>query len=530
MTPGSQCCSGGATVLSPERLAMACAHSTPRVIVIGAGFSGLCLGYHLERSGIRDFTILEKADRVGGTWRENTYPGAACDVPSITYCFSFAQKTDWSRKWAPQAEILAYMEQCADDFGLRPHLRLGTEVASARFDEGRGVWTVRTTTGEELEAEVLVSGVGQLHRPYVPDIPGLADFEGAAFHSARWNHAVDLTGKRVAVIGNAASAIQLIPQVAKTAGRVHVFQRSANWMMRRNDRAYTEAEKERFARHPWLVRLLRGLTWAAFEAQFPVFAGRELLARRYRSVARQYLEETITDPALRAKLTPDYPIGAKRILISDDYYEALTRENVELVTDRIDRVTPGGIVTADGTERPVDVIVLATGFRTTEFLAPMEIVGRGGRRLTDAWRDGAEAYLGLAVAGFPNFFMTYGPNTNLGHNSIIFMIECQTAYIMDAIRQMRERGVRWIDLSPEVQRTYNEHVQRILAGRVWANVDHSWYKNAAGKITNNWSGTTIEYWWRTRHCDLSKYRLATGDAAETGEVVTAAQTAAAAGS
>jgi len=478
-----------------------------RVIVIGAGFSGLCLGYHLRRAGIRDFTILEKGAGVGGTWRENTYPGAACDVPSVSYCFSFAQKTDWSRKWAPQGEILAYMEHCADEFGLRPHLRFGAEVASARFDEARGVWTVRTAGGDELEAEVLVSSVGQLHRPAIPDIPGLDGFTGERFHSARWNHGCDLAGKRIGVVGNAASAIQFIPEIAKTAGRVHVFQRSANWMMRRNDRTYTDAEKARFARHPWLVRLRRWLTWLVFEMQFPVFAGRAFLARGYRRMARRYLEETIADPALRRALTPDYPIGAKRILISDDYYDALGRENVELVTERIVRVTPTGIVTADGTERPVDVIILATGFRTTEFLAPMEISGCGGRRLSDVWRDGAEAYLGVTVAGFPNFFMTYGPNTNLGHNSIIFMIECQTGYIIDCTRQLRARGLRWIDLNPEVQRRYNEKVQATLAGRVWAAVGESWYKNAAGKITNNWSGTTIEYWWRTRRADLSQYRL-----------------------
>jgi cation diffusion facilitator CzcD-associated flavoprotein CzcO len=487
--------------------------NTRRVIVIGAGFSGLCIGHHLEREGGWDFTILEKADRVGGTWRENTYPGAACDVPSISYCFSFAQKTDWSRKWSPQSEILAYMEQCVDDFDLRGHIRFGTEVASARFDETRGVWTVQTTGGDVLEAEFLVSGVGQLHRPSIPDLPGIESFRGERFHSARWNHACDLAGKRVAVVGNAASAIQFVPEIAKTAARVVVHQRSANWMMRRNDRAYTEAEKARLARHPWLVRLLRWWTWALYEMQFPVFAGREFFARGYRRMALQYLAETIRDPALRAKLTPDYPMGAKRILISDDYYDALGRENVEVVTDPIMRVTPGGIVTADGTERPADVIIFATGFRTTEFLTPMEIVGRGGRRLADAWRDGAEAYLGISAAGFPNFFMMYGPNTNLGHNSIIFMIECQTAYVMDCLRQVRQRGVGWIDLSPDVQRAYNERVQATLANRVWANVDHSWYKNAAGKITNNWSGTTIEYWWRTRRAELSKYRLAAAVAA-----------------
>jgi len=478
--------------------------------MIGAGFSGLCLGHHLKASGVADVTILEKADHVGGTWRENTYPGAACDVVSLLYCFSFAQKTDWSRKWSPQPEILAYMERCVDEFGLRPHLRLGTEVASARFDEGEGVWTVTTSAGERIECEYLVSGVGQLHRPYVPDLPGLESFAGVAFHSARWNHDCDLRGKRVAVVGNAASAIQFIPQIAGVAAHVDVYQRSANWMMPRNDREYTEGEKRWFARHPLAVRALRAVTWLAYELQFPVFAGWDVMARRYRRAATEYLEQTIADPALRAQLTPTYPIGAKRILISDDYYQSLARENVSVVADRIAAITHAGVRTTDGTERPADVLVFATGFRTTEFLAPMQIVGRGGRHLDDAWRDGAEAYLGITTSGFPNFFMMYGPNTNLGHNSIIFMIECQAGYIVDCIRQAEARGCRWIDLSPEVQRAYNDRVQRTLAGRVWAGVGQSWYKNAAGRITNNWSGTTIEYWWRTRRADLDVFRLGPG--------------------
>jgi cation diffusion facilitator CzcD-associated flavoprotein CzcO len=479
----------------------------PRIVIIGAGFSGLCIGHHLRAAGLSSFTILEKNERVGGTWRDNTYPGAACDVPSISYCFSFAQKTDWTRKWSPQAEILQYMEDCADSLGLRPHIRFGTEVASARFDESRGVWCVRTTGGEVLEAEFVVSGVGQLHRPHVPTIPGQDEFRGVAFHSARWRHDVPLAGRRVAVIGNAASAIQFVPQIAREAAAVMVFQRSANWMLRRNDRAYTEAEQARFARHPGLVRLLRWMTWATYEMMFPIFAGHPGGAAYYRTLSRRYLAETVRDPALRAVLTPDYPMGAKRILISDDYYEALMRENVALVTTPIARIAPEGVVTVNGTVHAADVIVYATGFRSTEFLSPMEIRGRAGRLLGEQWKDGPEAYLGITVSGFPNFFMMYGPNTNLGHNSIIFMIECQAAYIMDCLRQVRAAGMDWLDLRPQVQQAYNERIQRTLAGRVWARVDRSWYKNAAGRITNNWAGTTIEYWLRTRRADLSKYTL-----------------------
>ena len=498
----------------------------PRAVIVGSGFAGLCLAHHLRQAGI-PFTILEKADRLGGTWRDNIYPGAACDVPSMSYCFSFAQKTDWSRKWSPQEEILDYLEDCADRLGIRPHIRFDTEVAGARFDETRGAWKIRTTDGEEIEAEIFVSAVGQLHRPSIPQIPGRDDFRGPAFHSARWRRDVELAGKRVAVVGNAASAIQFVPEIAKTAGKVLVFQRSANWMIPRNDRAFTDAERRRFARRPWLARLVRWLTWASYETMWPTFAGNRFTARLQRRIAETYLAETIPDPAMRRVLTPEYPIGAKRILISDDYYAALTRDNVELITAGIERMTTDGLVTSDGVKHEADVVIFATGFRTTEFLVPMEIEGRDGRSLNDAWREGAEAYLGMTVAGFSNFFMMYGPNTNLGHNSIIFMIECQAGYIIDCLRKMREAGATQIDVTPETMRAYNDELQATLRNRVWARVDHSWYKNEAGRITNNWSGSTIEYWRRTRKADLSKYRLIRADVSAQDGSETATATGAA---
>jgi cation diffusion facilitator CzcD-associated flavoprotein CzcO len=481
------------------------------VAVIGAGFSGLCLGHHLREAGI-DFEVFEKSDSLGGTWRDNSYPGAACDVPSISYCFSFAQKTDWSRKWSPQPEILEYMEECADSFGVRPYIRFGSEVVAASWDEARDVWTVRVRDGQsgserEIEARFLVSGVGQLHRPQIPDIPGRDDFKGISFHSARWRHEVDLKGKTVAVVGNAASAIQFIPEIAKDVGELLIFQRSANWMVRRRDREYSDEEKQRFAKHPWLTKLYRWKTWLSYESQFPVFAGMKLPADIYERTAKRYLDETIHDPELRAALTPDYPIGAKRLLISDDYYDSLNRENVRVVSNDIDRFSEAGIVTADGAEFSADVVIFATGFATTEFLVPMKIEGAGGKTLDEVWANGAEAYLGITVTGFPNFFMTYGPNTNLGHNSIIFMIECQTNYILQCIRAVRERGMGRLDLVAGVMTAYNEKLQETLRSRVWAKVGRSWYKNAAGRITNNWSGSTIEYWWKTRALDLSKYRL-----------------------
>ena len=487
---------------------------TPRVVIIGAGFSGLCLAIHLKKAGIHSFTIIEKADGFGGTWRDNSYPGAACDVPSFSYCFSFEQKTDWSRKWSPQAEILAYMDHCADKYGVRPHVRFGTEVARARFDERAGHWLVDTTAGETLEADFVVSGVGQLNQPAFPDVPGRENFRGVSFHSARWDHRYDLTRKTVAVIGNAASAIQFIPQIAPRVARLYVFQRTPNWMIERGDRAYTENEKRRFTRHRWLTRLYRWYIWAAYESRFPVFRGNKFFADRLRKECERYMTEQVKDPALRKALTPDYPVGAKRLLISDDYFQAITRPNVELITEPIERLTEHTIVTRDGKSRRIEAVIFATGFRTTQFLVPMEIEGRGGVTLNETWRDGAEAYLGISVAGFPNFFMMYGPNTNLGHNSIIFMIECQTAYIMDCIRKVRAAGAKWADLRPDVQSAYNEHLQRDLARTVWTQVSKSWYKNEAGRVTNNWSSSTAAYWWRTRRVDLSRYELALRNAAE----------------
>ena len=477
----------------------------PRIAIVGAGFSGLCLGIQLQKAGLTRFTIFERESRLGGTWRDNTYPGAACDSPSFGYCFSFEQKTDWSRKWSPQPEILAYLEMCARKYGLEPHLRLSTEIAEARFDAERAVWRLRTAAGEEIEADILIAAVGQLNRPHVPALRGLERFRGERFHSARWNHGYDVSGRTVAVIGNAASAIQFIPEIAPRVERLVVFQRSANWMLPRFDRAYTEAEQRRFARHPWLARLYRWWIWASFEARWPVFRGNRLLRRHLQQFAVRSMREQVADPKLQDALVPDYPIGGKRILISDDYYRALGRPNVRVVTSGIDHLTEGAVVTQDGQAFPVDAVILATGFETTSFLVPMRIEGRDGRTLEAEWRDGAHAYLGISVAGFPNFFMTYGPNTNLGHNSIIFMIECQTAYIVDAIRQLAQRGLRWIDVRRDAMERFDAALQTELSQTVWAETPRSWYKNAAGRITNNWSGTTTRYWWKTRRADLSIY-------------------------
>ena len=481
------------------------ADGSRRIAIIGSGFAGLCLAIQLKKRGVESFTIFEKAGRIGGTWRDNTYPGACCDVPAFSYCFSFEQKTDWSRKWAPQSEILEYIDSCARKYDLARHIRFNTEIAGARWDSDESVWRLKTASGEEIVADVLVSGVGQLNRPSIPKIEGLENFKGVSFHSARWRHDVDLTGRNVAVVGNAASAIQFIPVIAPKVRRLSIFQRSANWMVERGDRAYTKAEKERFTRHRILALAYRWLIYFQHEINWPIFRRVKFFVERTQKMCDQYRRSTLKDPKLQESQLPDYPFGGKRMLISDDYFPALNRENVEVVLGGIDRVTENAIVTKDGRTIPADVIVLATGFQSTSFLAPMTINGVGGRSLNDEWHGAARAYLGIAVAGFPNLFLMYGPNTNLGHNSIIFMIECQTNYILGCLEQMDSRGLASIELSRPVMESFDTRVQRELQRTVWAATGKSWYKTEDGRITNNWSGSTIRYWWETRHADLSLY-------------------------
>ena len=481
--------------------------TTTRIAIIGAGHSGICMGMQLKRAGIDDFVILEKGATLGGTWRDNTYPGASCDAPSFLYSFSFAQKTDWSRRFAWQPELLAYSVECAVQSGLLPHCRFNAEVTAARFDEARNLWRLELAGGDVVDAQFLVTGVGQLHWPATPAIPGRESFAGAQFHSARWDHGVDLAGKRIVVIGNAASAVQFVPQIAPLASRLTIFQRSANWLMPRNDHLYSPRVQRAMTRWPWLAKALHDFQWFFFgELQLTPLMKQ---VRPVQWAARQYallhLRRQVRDPALRARLVPDYPIGAKRVLFNDDYYPALNRANVSLVTDPIESIVRSGVQTRNGGIHEADVIIYATGFNATDFLAPMEVSGLAGRNLRDEWRHGAHAYLGVAVSGFPNFFMLYGPNTNLGHNSILVMIEAQTAYVIDALRQMAERGVKRLDVKRDVMDEYNRALQKDLAKSVWAADKASWYKLADGTITNNWPHSTIRYRKLLRNADLGAY-------------------------
>ncbi len=481
---------------------------TVQIAILGTGMGGLCMAAQLRRAGIDSFVMIEKAGEVGGTWRDNIYPGSGCDVPSHLYSFSFEPKVDWSRKFALQPEIHEYMKQVTRKYGLRPFIRFNTEVEEARFDEAAGLWRIRTTGGEEIEAHVVVSGTGQLNRPFVPKFEGSESFKGAAFHSARWDYGVDLAGKNVAIIGNGASAIQFVPEIAPKAKKLTIFQRSANWIVPKADRPYTEFEQRMFKRFPWLVKLHRYQIYLMLERNYLAFIRDNFFGKLFRKAALKAMNAHIADPALAAKLTPGYPVGCKRILLSNDWFPAMARKNVEVETSHIARIAPDAVVTEDGVSHPADVIVYATGFETTSFLAPMKIVGRNGLDLNAAWASGAEAHRGVAVAGFPNFFMLYGPNTNLGHNSIIFMIECQVNYIRQCIEALKSTKLSTIDVRKEAEDAFNRDLQRDMQRTVWAAGCSSWYKTADGKVTNNWSSFTLRYWWQMRHPDFAEYALA----------------------
>lgn len=475
-----------------------------RVLIIGSGFAGLGLAMRLRQQGVEDFLILEKGSEPGGTWRDNTYPGAACDVPSHLYSFSFEPKTDWTRRYAPQAEIFAYVRQCVSKYQLQSRIRCNSEVSEAAFDEQAALWQVTTRDGARFSARALVSACGQLNRPLYPKILGVERFAGESFHSARWRHDIDLSGKRVAVIGTGASAIQFVPQIAPQVAQLHLFQRSPAYVLPKPDRAYSRFELALMQRMPWTQKLDRVWQYLFHEARGVAFFLVPWLMKPYRQLFLRHIAREVADPALREKLTPDYPLGCKRILISNDYYPALVQPQVEVVNEAIREVSERGVITADGREREVDVLIYGTGFAASDFLAPMRIRGLGGLDLNQAWKDGAEAYKGISVAGFPNLFILYGPNTNLGHNSIIYMLESQFPYVLSCLQQL-DRGVRYLDVRAPVQRAWNLRLQHAIEHSVWEQGCSSWYKNVAGKHTNNWAGFTFSYRQHTRQPDWNDY-------------------------
>ncbi len=476
------------------------------VAIVGTGFSGLGMAIQLRQAGIESFLVLEKAERVGGTWRENSYPGAACDVPSHLYSFSFEQNPTWTRAFSPQREILDYLESCADKYGIRPAIRFGFAVRSARFDAATGRWTIHASDGRIVSARALVLGNGALHVPAYPDIPGLASFTGKCFHSAAWDPTFDPRGQRIGLIGTGASAIQIVPEIAGLASKLHVFQRSPAWVMPKPDHTITPRARSLYARIPALQRLVRSAIYWQLEVRALGFSRPQIL-KLAEPVVRRYIAAKVHDPALRAALTPNYRMGCKRILLSNTYYPALQRPGVEVVTAGIERIEPTGVRTRDGTLRELDALVLGTGFRVNEYLSSIEITGPDGRELNTTWQGNPGAYLGITVAGFPNLFLLMGPNTGLGHNSMIFMIEAQARYTLQCIQLLRSRGLKSIAVRPEVQEAFNAELQTRLQRSVWASGCNSWYQGDNGRNSALWPGFTVDYWRRTRRVKLEDFTL-----------------------
>jgi len=459
-----------------------------RLLIVGAGFAGLGLAAKLREQGIDNFVILEKLDGVGGTWRHNTYPGAECDIASMLYSFSFAPNPAWDFKWAKQPQILSYLEDFAKDRDLNRHIKFGETVSSADYEDGR--WTVQTDSGDAYDCQYFVSAIGQLHHPYTPAFKGKDSFAGPSFHSAEWDHSVDLKNKNVGVIGVGASAAQLIPEVAKTAKHLTVYQRSPNWIINKHDRPYSGVEKWLARKLPFMGKLYRAGLWCQGEYFiWPVIRGAKIRGALVRKLNALEIKKHVKDPNKRAKLTPDYPVGAKRILLSDKYYPAIGQDNVTLETDGIAEVMPSGIQTTTGRTHSHDVIVYSTGFHTNPFLKEIDVTGKDGVSLREHWKDGAYAYLGVTTAGFPNMFMLYGPNTNTGHTSIIFKLEAQFEHIL---KLMNKAGDGIVEVNTVAETAFNDEAQEKLSRLAWAKIDASWYKDGT-RVTNNWHGGSTEF-------------------------------------
>ncbi|WP_430227842.1 flavin-containing monooxygenase [Paraburkholderia tropica] len=485
--------------------------TAPRIVIVGSGFAGIGMAIRLRRMGIESFTIYEAAASLGGTWRDNAYPGAACDVPSHLYSFSFEPNPDWTRTYAPQQEILDYLERCARKYDVERFVVYRSRVSAARFDVTRAVWVIeieRDGVTETVEADLLIAANGPLSRPALPAIDGLDRFEGTLFHSARWDHDYALEGKRVAVIGTGASAIQFVPRIQPRVAQLTVFQRTPPWIMPRRDRAISARRRWIYRHVPLAQRLARAAIYCQLESRALGFIVNLRLLNAPMKFARNYLAHKVKDAALRAKLAPDYLLGCKRVLLSSDYLPALTQPNVALITEPIREVVADGVVTQDGTHHRVDAIVCGTGFQVNDVDAPFRVTGLNGADLGEAWRrDGPEAYLGASVAGFPNFFIVIGPNTGLGHNSMIYMIESQIRYIADCIRAMQRRRARTMNVRADVQRAFNAKLQAQLARTVWKSGCHSYYQTKSGKVTSLWPGFTFAFRHQTRRVRESDYEF-----------------------
>ncbi|MFP8878164.1 MAG: NAD(P)/FAD-dependent oxidoreductase [Myxococcota bacterium] len=475
-----------------------------RIAIIGAGPGGLCMAIGLKQAGFDDFVLFEKGEAVGGTWYHNRYPGCACDLPSQLYSFSFEIKHDWSRPYGSQAEILGYMEDLAEKYDLLSHCRFGSEVVAARWDEGRSRWTLDFESGDALEADVVVSAIGMFNELSWPDIDGLDSFGATRFHSARWNWDHDLTGERVGVIGSAASAVQFVPEIVKEAGQVHLFQRTPNWAIPKEDAPFSDELLEAFRADPKLSLAIRDECFRQVDEGMTFSDPARLAELESQGLAAI---DVVEDPEVRRKLRPQHPFGCKRPLLSNYFYEAFNRPNLELVTDAIARITHDGIVTVDGRTRRIDTLIIATGFSTTKYLSAIDVTGRRGRRIGDAWNDGARAHLGVSTAGFPNLFMLYGPNTNNG--SILTMIEYQVEYALRQIQRITNEGLAWLDVRPDPMERYNEEVQQAIGSiEVWQADCNGYYRTPSGRVVTQWPFSMSEFRERTSKPDVEDYETA----------------------
>lgn len=477
----------------------------PSIAVVGGGFGGVGAAAMLRREGYDDVTVFEKGERVGGVWQHNTYPGAACDIPSHLYEYSFAPNS-WSRRFSPGDEIRAYVEGVAHRFGVLDKIRTGTEVQSAGWDEERGRWRLETSAGPH-EADMLVTACGQLSVPKVPPIAGLDSFDGPAFHTAEWRHDVDLSGKRVAVIGTGCSAIQVVPAIQPEVAQLDVYQRSPGWTFPKGDHPYRAWQRALFKRLPALRRLDRASIFAFNEFGAAAMTSQRWLLPVLRAIGKRQIAAAIDDPELRRKVTPSDEIGCKRIMLTDDWYPTLTEPNVDLVAERIEAVTPSGIRDATGTERPADAIVLATGFASHDFVAPMEIAGRDGRTLAEEWGEAPRAYLGLAVPGFPNMFLLYGPNTNGGTGSVVNTLECGIDHLLAALRELEASGSSRIEVRPDAAEAFDRELRAALAKTVWHSGCTNWYVDEKGNDPSQWPWTWTAYRRRTARLDPGAYAL-----------------------
>ncbi len=473
---------------------------TKDIVIIGTGFSGMGMAMKLRAAGRDDFVVLEKAHDVGGTWRDNTYPGCECDIPSHMYSFSYELNADWSKSFSAQPEIYDYMRTVADEQGIRPYIDFGVEVTGATWDESRQRWTVRTASGDDYEARFVVAGVGGLHIPNVPEITGAETFAGPRFHSAQWDHSVDLTGKKVVVIGTGASAIQFVPIIAQDVASLTVFQRTPPWVLPKKDKPTPEWRKKLFATVPGAQRAYRDALYWTLEARAIAFNGHLNVLPFAEKIVKRHLEKSVPDPELRAKLTPDYRLGCKRVLQSNTYYPTFTRDNVELSTDGVREIVPEGVIDAHGVLHEADVVIYGTGFHVIDAFDYLDIKGRDGVDLASQFREGGvETYMGMMVNGFPNLAFMLGPNTALGHNSVVFMIEQQTKFVIRLLEEMDSLGAAAAEPTKQAQTAFNEEIQRLVEKGIWTQGGcTSWYLDSHGKNRTIWPKFTFQYWWETR--------------------------------